>query len=106
VDTDAAFRVPYSAPEMEEIKKRAMAYLDKVAEGVRSMGATVECTVGVGKPSDQILRLADEIQADLIALSTHGRSGFSQLAFGSVTSNNPKGRVPRACPWVNVAVVI
>jgi len=29
----------------------------------------------------------------------------SQIHF-SHRSNNPKGRVPRACPWVNVAMVI
>ncbi|MBN2238591.1 MAG: hypothetical protein JW712_02365 [Dehalococcoidales bacterium] len=28
------------------------------------------------------------------------------VLLGSIVSNNPKGRVPRACPWVNVAMEI
>ena len=33
----------------------------------------------------------DEIKADLIAMSTHGRSGISRWAFGSVTDKVLRG---------------
>ena len=34
--------------------------------------------------SDEILRVADEIRADLIVLGTHGRKGLSRLLLASV----------------------
>lgn len=38
-----------------------------------------------GRPAEAILRLAAGIGADLIAMGTHGRSGFNRLMLGSVT---------------------
>ncbi len=37
-----------------------------------------------GDPAGQILGLADDLPADLIAMSTHGRSGVSRWVLGSV----------------------
>ncbi|ULQ51923.1 universal stress protein [Flavihumibacter fluvii] len=37
-----------------------------------------------GKPVDAILKVADEWEADLIVLGTHGRAGLSHLIMGSV----------------------
>ena len=41
--------------------------------------------VGIGSAAEEIIKAADEINADWIAMSTHGRSGISRWAFGSVT---------------------
>lgn len=37
-----------------------------------------------GEPADEILRVADEIDADLIVIGTHGRSGLTRMLMGSV----------------------
>jgi nucleotide-binding universal stress UspA family protein len=37
-----------------------------------------------GEPAGEILAAAREAKADLIAMTTHGRSGFGRLLFGSV----------------------
>jgi nucleotide-binding universal stress UspA family protein len=37
-----------------------------------------------GNPSDVILRVAEEWEADMIVLGTHGRTGLSHLLMGSV----------------------
>ena len=78
--------IEYTIPETEEMKKRALEYLNKVGEFLRDKGAMIIVRAEVGNASEEILRVADEIEADLIAMSTHGRSGFSRWAFGSVTS--------------------
>ena len=70
---------------MEQIEKKAIDYLDKAGEGLRSKGAIVKTKVGTGNAADAITKAADETNADLIAMSTHGRSGISRWAFGSVT---------------------
>ena len=43
--------------------------------------------VSSGNAADEILKTAEQIDADLIAMSTHGRSGISRIALGSVTEN-------------------
>ncbi len=32
------------------------------------------------------MKAADELKVDLVAMSTHGRSGLSRLTFGSITA--------------------
>ena len=86
-----SFAVPYTEKEMEQIKKKAEDYLDKAGEGLRSKGATVKIRVGVGSAADEIIKAADEINAGFVAMSTHGRSGFSRWAFGSVADRVLRG---------------
>lgn len=88
---EAGAPVPYTEMEIEQIKKRAMGYLDKVGEGLRNKGAIVECKVGVGKAAEEIIKITDEIDTGLVVMLTHGRSGLSQWAFGSVTAKVLKG---------------
>ena len=42
------------------------------------------CELAEGHPAESILRYADENEIDLILMATHGRSGFSRWAVGSV----------------------
>ena len=44
-----------------------------------------------GRTAEEIINLADATKADLVAMSTHGRSGLSQWAFGSVTAKVLRG---------------
>ncbi|MBI4285921.1 MAG: universal stress protein [Chloroflexi bacterium] len=81
----ASVQVPYTDKEMEQIKAKALEYLEKAGEGIRAKGATVKTKVSVGHPAEEILKASDEVGADVIAMSTHGRSGISRWAFGSVT---------------------
>ncbi|MFC1941291.1 universal stress protein [Chloroflexota bacterium] len=82
---EASAPVPYTEQEIAQIKKSARDYLEKTGENLRSKGVAVKTEVAVGNAADEIIRVADEVSADLIAMSTHGRSGISRWAFGSVT---------------------
>jgi len=84
-------RVPYTEKEMEQIKKEAANYLNKTGKGLRSKNVVVKIRVAVGNPAEEIIKAADEINADLIAMSTHGRSGIRRWAFGSVTDRVLRG---------------
>jgi len=88
---EAAAPVPYIEAEMEQLKNRAMDYLNKAGESLKSKGVRLECKVAIGSAADEINRTAEEIDADLVAMSTHGRSGFSRWAFGSVTDKVLRG---------------
>ncbi len=84
-------RVPYTAKEIQPIKKKADQYLRKAGGALRKIGATTKTRVVVGNAADEIIRAADEIHADIIAMSSHGRSGISRWAFGSVTDRVLRG---------------
>ncbi len=88
---EATARIPYTEQEMEQIKENAVDYLNKAGEGLRSRGAMVEIKVGIGSAAEEIIKAADESNADLIAMSTHGRSGIGRWAFGSVTDRVLRG---------------
>jgi nucleotide-binding universal stress UspA family protein len=47
--------------------------------------ASLEYEAAVGKPAQEILRVARERSCDLIVLSSHGLTGFRKLFFGSTT---------------------
>jgi nucleotide-binding universal stress UspA family protein len=59
-------------------------YLAALAVELRAKGVRVKTRVRRGAPTDEILAGAREESADLIAMTTHGRSGFGRLLFGSV----------------------
>ncbi|WP_406695854.1 universal stress protein [Singulisphaera sp. Ch08] len=46
--------------------------------------STVETALRDGAPVSEILRMASEVQCDLIVMGTHGRSGLERLFMGSV----------------------
>ena len=92
----AAPDVAYTEQQMEESKRKAIDYLSKTGEALRGGGAAVLPRVAFGKPWDEIVKAAEEVDADLIAMSTHGRSGIGRWAFGSVTDRvlRAEGRIP------------
>ncbi|HEU5190327.1 MAG TPA: universal stress protein [Methylomirabilota bacterium] len=57
-------------------------YLARVAAKVQGVRVTPE--VRRGEPVAEIVAAARDTKADIIAMTTHGRSGFSRLLFGSV----------------------
>jgi nucleotide-binding universal stress UspA family protein len=80
----------YEVPEefFTEYQKKsteiARDYLEKLAAKIGQAGLSVSTAVVSGKPSEAILSYARENGIDLIAVSTHGRSGISRWALGSV----------------------
>ena len=89
---------PYTEQELEKTEKKAMEYLNQTGEALKSKGVTVTAKVAVGDASEQIVKVAEEIDANLIAMSTHGRTGLSRWAFGSITDKvlRREGRIPVA----------
>jgi nucleotide-binding universal stress UspA family protein len=47
-------------------------------------GFDVSAVGRIGKPAEEIIRFVEQEDVDLVAMSTHGRSGLSELIFGSV----------------------
>jgi nucleotide-binding universal stress UspA family protein len=79
-----------------DLRKEAYAYLEKVVRKCNSGALVVKIIVAEDEqPGVAILRTADEVDADLIALETHGRRGLSRLLLGSVADKVVRGaKVP------------
>jgi nucleotide-binding universal stress UspA family protein len=45
------------------------------------------CHLRIGNPHQEIIAAAEELDANLIVIATHGHSGFKQLTLGSTTDN-------------------
>jgi len=88
---EASAQIPYTTQELGEIEKRAGAYLERAGTKLKKKGTTVHTKVVVGSAAEEIIKTADGINADLIAMSTHGRSGLNRWAFGSVTDRVLRG---------------
>jgi nucleotide-binding universal stress UspA family protein len=63
---------------------RISSYLEQQAQQLAANGPHTRTGVRVGDPATEIVRYADEVQADAIMMSTHGRTGLDGLLHGSV----------------------
>jgi nucleotide-binding universal stress UspA family protein len=71
----------------EEEEATATGYLDVLARELRDAGFKATTRVAWGRPSDTIRQIADESNADVIVMTTHGRSGITRFLIGSVADN-------------------
>jgi nucleotide-binding universal stress UspA family protein len=77
--------ISYNIPDDESVRKSILSYLDHVAGPIKNEGLKVSTTVLFGKAADNIVDYAEKNGVDLIAVSTHGRSGLGRWVFGNVT---------------------
>jgi len=71
--------------ERHPVEGELRQYLQAVARQLDQVATDVQINVRSGRPADEILTFVDEVGADLVAMSAHGRSGIGRWVFGSVT---------------------
>jgi nucleotide-binding universal stress UspA family protein len=77
-----------------EVVREAEEYLAGVAERLAGDGFTrVDTSVWYGPAASSIVDAARLRKADLIAMSTHGRTGLGRLFMGSVAESVLRGTV-------------
>ncbi|UCG11626.1 MAG: universal stress protein, partial [Deltaproteobacteria bacterium] len=67
-----------------DVVRKAEEYLDGIAKQLSHRGFEVEVHVRYGDVADEILSHSKRNEVDLIAMSTHGRSGLGRWLLGSV----------------------
>jgi nucleotide-binding universal stress UspA family protein len=67
-----------------KLEKQAQKYLDRIAKQMKAKGINVSTQVLLWSPAEAIVGFAEEAGCDLIVMSSHGRSGPSRWAYGSV----------------------
>jgi len=85
--------VPYNEEELNKMRSEAQQYLEKAGQELQQMKQVkVVYKISVNEnPAEEIINAEQEIKADLVAMSTHGRSGFSRFAIGSVADKVMRG---------------
>ena len=73
----------YGPDEIDKILEKRKDYLDTLGAGLKEKGIKTSSRVVVGEPAKDIISKADEIHADVVAMSTHGHSGIDRWTLGS-----------------------
>jgi len=86
--------IPTPAPAPEAVTKvpvavgkkqrQAQRYLSRIAKRLEGKGIKARCEVLLGNPAEEITIFTEQSGADLITMASHGRSGPSRWAYGSV----------------------
>jgi nucleotide-binding universal stress UspA family protein len=75
--------------------ERARQYLDGIAQRLRTTIPNVSVRCEPGDPARRVAQIAEEEEADLIALVTRGRGGMARFFLGSVAASTVRhARVP------------
>jgi len=69
---------------VEPDRKKIQEYLDNQAEWLSNQGYSVSTVVRRGEPHEEVLEQAAEEDADLILMTSQGRTGFDFWRYGSV----------------------
>lgn len=72
------------AAEQERCQLDTSSYLKETASRLEQKGVKASYEVLMGNPAAEIVDYANRNNFSLIVMATHGRSGFSRWAFGSV----------------------
>jgi nucleotide-binding universal stress UspA family protein len=74
----------YAEPQMESMKKFARDYLEGISARLKQREVVTKPEIIFGTAAEAIINFADQTNASLVAMTTHGRSGVSRWALGSV----------------------
>ncbi|MGD2047854.1 MAG: universal stress protein [Chloroflexota bacterium] len=72
--------------ELERVTKEVRSYLMSIQGEFREKGIDARMELGQGPVVRAIIDAAERVDADLIALASHGRSGLAQVFYGSVAA--------------------
>jgi len=72
--------------QIEAMRTSAEEYLAKIQTILKAKGIEAETLIETGPAAERIVHVAEEREADLIAIASHGRTGLARVFFGSVAA--------------------
>jgi nucleotide-binding universal stress UspA family protein len=77
---------PVPIPTAEELSSSAATRLNQfAADHLHGMSKTAVTKVLTGRPAEEIVRYASDVDAEMIVMTTHGYSGVKHVVLGSTT---------------------
>ena len=87
-------------PDLVDVRNAAMASLREIAASIEGAPGKVEAHVLEGATIVEMIRqFAEELDADLIVMGTHGRTGLAHVFLGSVAERTLRSA---PCPVLTV----
>jgi nucleotide-binding universal stress UspA family protein len=77
-------RVPYTEEEIKPLKLVAEKYVKSVSDKLMTEGIKTSYELRTGSAGEEIIKAEEEIHPDIVAMSTHGHSGFGRWEHGSI----------------------
>jgi nucleotide-binding universal stress UspA family protein len=87
----APFSYDFPRAGLSCYEEEAESYLNRIQLCWLNSGVPIYAEVRQGVPAQLIVSAAHEQRADLVVMSTHGRSGFDRLVYGSVAEAVMRG---------------
>jgi nucleotide-binding universal stress UspA family protein len=72
--------------ERAEMRKNITAYANKVIDLFKEKDVAADFLIGKGNVVQSIIKTAEKENIDLIAMASHGRSGWTRTFYGSVSA--------------------
>lgn len=71
---------------MAKVQEQALEYLVRIKASFEERGMKVRSQILLGKAIESIIQVAQDESVNLIAVTTHGRTGISRWVYGSVAN--------------------
>jgi len=89
VTSNPAMDIVFSDPGIAETaileqQEKSKAYISKIEDELKSEGFRVSNLMRVGSVAETILGVSEELSVDIVAMSTHGRTGAARWLLGSI----------------------
>jgi nucleotide-binding universal stress UspA family protein len=81
---DAVMPTPVTTPNLEEMIAGAKTGIATLVASLNLGRLNPKAEVRVGSPATEIVAAAGDLKADLLCVSTHGRTGLAHFLLGSV----------------------
>ena len=72
-----------SSGQVDRLREEGQQVLDRELDALRERGVEARGHLRMGRATDEILRLRDELDADLIVLGSRGANAFVRVLLGS-----------------------
>lgn len=79
VENTGVFSVP-----SDDSPLHCQEYLERIALSLREQGFCVETNIGMGDIAEELLKKAKSADADVVVMTSHGRTGIGRMIMGSV----------------------
>jgi nucleotide-binding universal stress UspA family protein len=77
-------RVPYTDEEIKPMREVAEKYVKGINNELKTKEIEAVYEVRKGSPAEEIIKAEEEMRPDMVAMSTHGHSGFGRWDHGSI----------------------
>ncbi len=71
---------------LADLRQESQEAIDRIARIAKQKGIEIKGKVAEGKPAQEIIKTAQEENADLIMVGSHGKTGILSYVMGSVTA--------------------